>query len=637
MPQYTLKQLEQMDPAAAQEAIRSMSDADLEALAAPPPDPTEIIRNLPDDKLDELTKLSPAEQERALGIAGPKESVGILGAIGGAMKAGAALTPAGLGQMLFRPEVRQDAAEGLLGASRAVESVTAAPVRAGVRELQESGDFGAAIGAAGGQFGMAPEQAPTGKDIAAKAGISTEPAFSLPVIGDVSPAGAAGLVAEMVLDPTALISFGGGTASKAAGKTLLKAVPLKENADEIIKAATKLNTKVTPGQIYDSQLVGKLQAALQQQRGKIGGINLRSTVDDNFKKLRQEASDLVGDVTSRDRAEIGKEAKEAIEAAVAAKIKPSEDVYDMLVSQYGKQGADTDAIFDALDDLAETSIGSPDALAEVNKWRSQADDLQTIEHIQNYIKNLGRAGRSDNLEKSFVARSLARAAKKARSSSLRDVGKEVNADLLMAAADKNYAEAAKMVNDVLPRGKSVKEGVRNTLEKYLETQKSDGIVETLLNTRDPEKMAALQRSFPEAFESMRQGKIANIVAKATPGEELNPRRLAKAIDEMPNQSAELLLGPGAKEKSKALVTFINSMPDKINPSGTAEMDQLVGMFNVLRQLGSVTQSAALEVLTSGGRLQTAGSALQSFALPAQAAQQFGRELNREPTFGIPQE
>lgn len=111
----------------------------------------------------------------------------------------------------------------------------AAPTRAAVSKLQDDAtDIGGALSAAKNQFGNDPSLAPTGKDLAIKAGASTTPisesvpgAFStdpnswLPKKGgtfDVSPAGVYGAGLEATLDPsTPLIGAAAGSAGKLAG------------------------------------------------------------------------------------------------------------------------------------------------------------------------------------------------------------------------------------------------------------------------------------------------------------------------------------------------------------------------------------------------------------------------------------
>lgn len=119
----------------------------------------------------------------------------------------------------------QAALEGLSEAGRAIDQYTGAPTRAAIGAIQEGKN---PLEAYSQQFGEEPEKAPTGKDIASKAGLSREEG----ILG-VSPAGAVGLAVDIIADPLTFIPFGQvaklgakggsiglGMAAKAGGKAL---------------------------------------------------------------------------------------------------------------------------------------------------------------------------------------------------------------------------------------------------------------------------------------------------------------------------------------------------------------------------------------------------------------------------------
>jgi hypothetical protein len=117
---------------------------------------------------------------------------------------------------------------GVAAVGRKVDSFTGAPARAAIGAMQ---DGKSPLAAFAGQFGEDPESAPTGKEIAAKAGLSTEDSIKLPLVGltgerlKVSPAGMAGLGVDVFADPTIFIPAGAiskvaGLGAKATGKGL---------------------------------------------------------------------------------------------------------------------------------------------------------------------------------------------------------------------------------------------------------------------------------------------------------------------------------------------------------------------------------------------------------------------------------
>lgn len=118
---------------------------------------------------------------------------------------------------------------GVAAVGRKVDSITGAPTRAAIGAIQDDKN---PVTAFASQFGEDPELAPTGKEIAAKAGLSKEEYIPTPFVGldmkniKVSPAGVAGLGIDVAADPTnviptsALAKFGAKagitTASEAA-------------------------------------------------------------------------------------------------------------------------------------------------------------------------------------------------------------------------------------------------------------------------------------------------------------------------------------------------------------------------------------------------------------------------------------
>ncbi len=144
-------------------------------------------------------------------------------------------------------QVGSAALKGLGNIAQTVDEYTGAPVRAGIAAAQAGNN---PITAAVNQFGN--PGAPTGKDIAANAGVSTEP---IPIhrIGSMpyqpkpgegaSPAGMAGLGIDIASDPTTYI--GSGVAGKAAGligDTKFGGI-VKEAAAPALEAASDLGDK----------------------------------------------------------------------------------------------------------------------------------------------------------------------------------------------------------------------------------------------------------------------------------------------------------------------------------------------------------------------------------------------------------
>ena len=109
----------------------------------------------------------------------------------------------------------RSALESAVEVGEFIDKYTGAPSRAAFEAFQKGEPF-QAPGRFVEQFGEDPSLAPTGKELATRAGLSTQEDINLPLIGDVSPAGIGGLALDIALDPTNIIPIGAG--AKLLGK-----------------------------------------------------------------------------------------------------------------------------------------------------------------------------------------------------------------------------------------------------------------------------------------------------------------------------------------------------------------------------------------------------------------------------------
>lgn len=170
------------------------------------------------------------------------------------------------------PEPDQSIGETLLSgvvkAGQAIDSVTGAPTRAAIGKFQDGGSFSEAGQAFTNQFGEHPEFAPTGKQIAQKAGFSEtrlkdvfpnltdeqigsalstlSPAFKLAQYAkptEITASGAAGLGVDVLADPTLLLPVDKIAQGIKFGANAIKdakiAPKIIEGVSDITRGATK--------------------------------------------------------------------------------------------------------------------------------------------------------------------------------------------------------------------------------------------------------------------------------------------------------------------------------------------------------------------------------------------------------------
>jgi len=153
-----------------------------------------------------------------------------------------------------------------------IDSYGGAPTRAAIASLQDNPtDLSGAASAFKNQFGANPALAPTGKDIAAKAGLSTEPILSpenqdiaanavkvtpfgfiankvapgsVENVAGASPAGVAGLGVDVAADPMTYLPMG-KAAEAVAGTAARQAGNIGKAANAVGEIASSAGTKVT--------------------------------------------------------------------------------------------------------------------------------------------------------------------------------------------------------------------------------------------------------------------------------------------------------------------------------------------------------------------------------------------------------
>lgn len=215
----------------------------------------------------------------------------------------------------FGQEVLEVAAE----VGEFVDRFTGAPTRAAIGSLQDDITRpDKAVGAFITQFGDDPRKAPTGKEIAAKTGLSTDEYIEIPLlsrlVGDVSPAGVAGFAIDVVADPLSLlpsgaISKGAKTVTRMTGKTIKgagryaikgtvaaakKAVP--ETVEQIARATKYISEKFKPAIAADAgeflRIAKKNNIELTDEVIDLIDFDKTSTVN---RMLRKQAEGTIGE------------------------------------------------------------------------------------------------------------------------------------------------------------------------------------------------------------------------------------------------------------------------------------------------------------------------------------------------------
>jgi hypothetical protein len=435
-----------------------------------------------------------------------------------------------------------------------------------------------------------------------------------------------------------------GAALKGTGKVIgsvvknLTGSSLKETAPEIEAATKEIGGKATPGQLFEGEVVKKLEDTQRQSAGLIGGTQLRKQIDKNYKASIATAEDLVAEATGKTSREVGDEIGAKLTAAVTERLAPAEAIYQkyeaklanaplelgpdgeelsgMVQKFFGEHGSEeagalpSTPIQEAFTKVAKDHQLSPDANAAVLKFAGVIDKVKTIGQLKELGSSVGAAARvadaNNNWPVAQALRDLQGEIRDVKSQSIINYFDRVNpgqGDIVKAelqSADKIYRETIQDLGNALNKNLA-KGSPKKELASFLEKTPSVEVVDKILKTGNPDQMERLAKTFPTVFEAARTSKLAEIAQKAEYKGQIDPLKLSKAIQALEPESKVLLFGAEAAKKSDALKTYLNSLPGKlVGPSGTPEGIRWHDVMNIFNPAFYFRQAASLgpSIMTS---------------------------------------
>ena len=437
-----------------------------------------------------------------------------------------------------------------------------------------------------------------------------------------------------------------GGALKAVGKGLGfgmgKAVKLKPDATAIKEAAEEIGAKATPGQLFDSPLVQKLESSLQQSAGKLGGIGLRAQTQANQKAAREAGELIVKDASRKTAFEVGQEAEEKILNTLEKRLAPAEEIYKKYEDLFKNTKFDKKSILNQIESIKNNFKGDEKVLSALKSQKNIVDNIDNISALKSFRSRLGQRARgiSEDPVTKKALMELYDATTNARTDALLDAASKQGGGVFEAAqreikiADGLYKEVANDVKEALAdRGSRIVGSPRSIAKRFFEKTPEVNRINKILKTNDPKKIAAIEKTFPEAFNVLRAGKIDEIMERSLSKGEISPRKLTNIINKMPKETQLLVFGKNAIKKADALKTYLDNLPDKLGPSGTPEGLEFFGLFNILKQATSFGRQGLMDTLTNSqlGKdiFAKVGSSLQAPGTVAGAA--FGARQFMPPT------
>lgn len=389
-----------------------------------------------------------------------------------------------------------------------------------------------------------------------------------------------------------LIGKGVQKAYRGALDYISSAVP-KENIEEVTKAAKALGIdKLFQTQKVESKAVERLTSE-QIETGLLGGYKTKALVRESKAKVAAEAENLVKDALDKTPYQFGEQASKMIQDAVDQKLKPAVELYDKLSTNFKFIPVKKDELKLAAESLRK-EFKLSGTRGELNNIISDLSTIRNLDDLKAVRTSLGRRKSIVTTpETAELYDTVYQKLTDIRSNVLKEKFPEQKA--LIEKADKIFAETAQDIQNLFGL-KKIKGTVAGATEKALSEIPKEKLLDKIFKTDNLEQLKSLQDRFPNIFEEARKFKINDIAQTATFKGSLTPTRLAKEIDKLNPEVSNLIFGSDGAQKAKYLKTYLDSLPQNMNLSGTEMQRASTSLLNPVSQAASVGRAILLRLI-----------------------------------------
>lgn len=490
-------------------------------------------------------------------------------------------------------------------ALKGLDSVTAAPVRAGISAAQNGKPVWGAIK---NQFANMTDDAPTDRDISEKAGFNPNrngpyvrynPDGTTTNILDSTPSNAdiAGRALGIVDNPLNLA----GPVARGVGKFAEFAGPAADalsasseaSAPAIASAASRLGFKATPGMISNSKVVQGLEDSLSSSPS-IAGAVVRKGIKPISSALENAAEDLVSAAPNNGTSsfQAGNSASKGVLANLGEKVNNVKMSYEPFNQELPKMVPgfeDKAKLADQIAKIGDKHI-DPNEVSGVVKGLSNrivgseslADIEDTRKMIQNDITKADRAGdynRVDTLTKIKDKLSDFRDSQfqKLAQESYPGPGGAAAGKQMVSEYKNAMGQHASLMNDLRDVGPLF--GVKATnprdfLESFSEIP-PETVAKKLFNTNNYQALQKVQQYFPEEFDTIRGLKLQELRASSlkNPIDPMNspvdPTKLITKINKLSPEVQSVLFGKNIQKISDMRTILGVGVPEAEAAKGMA--------------------------------------------------------------------
>tara|TARA_R110000868_G_scaffold62962_3_gene189958 strand:- start:12109 stop:14202 length:2094 start_codon:yes stop_codon:yes gene_type:complete len=371
----------------------------------------------------------------------------------------------------------------------------------------------------------------------------------------------------------------------------------KVDPAKVKEAANILGFEPTPGMLDAGPTLRGLESSLDQspsiggytvRSGKTGTNQLRSGLNKAVGRFGDEASNLskfdAGEYAKADILEKTKEISDPIvksfdEIASETKLIPVSDKAKELAAKRFMRQRDVS--------LAPDSPWGQIASRYANNIQNvkNVDDIKRIRSLS--LKEL-RASTDDNVRSTlgYIAGQL----EAMEGATIKNAAR---------IAGPNPIEGVKEGGKLVKKLRDTRKGFRNVIEPLREVAENSGlrkprtikefvedisnipseqIADKMFKPKNVKAMNSLKTQFPSTWDSIRRVKISDIIKSSSQNGEIVPSKLVKNLKAMGPEIRQLMFdSPDINKNIDALETVLNSLPNKIGPSGTPQGEMFMNL------------------------------------------------------------
>lgn len=428
--------------------------------------------------------------------------------------------------------------------------------------------------------------------------------------------GAFGAATDKIIEPLWKVTSGSKaaeilTAIKDRAQGVTGDAALEDLAS---KAGLELSQEIKAS---TTELGGNIAANLRE-----GGTKAANKYRSALEKVNEDASESainalgrsrkeLGGLTSLSEYEEGVEAKRTLESALSSKLEPISKEYGEIEKKIAGKILPEEAIPTLNDRISQIAIETGSMLRPGSESAQLLTKLQKdINNVKNFVdlqrfqssvrEELSSKGLYDLNKKIMGA--FREAEDSAATKLLGQEAPELLGQLSEARAGyKRYMGLLEDLNDRLHVGRF--SGPKDFITKVKE-MKPETVIKRLLPAKDVELQKLLSTEFSEVAQSVRDYQINQLLKKAASSasatkDGIDTRTLFKQIEAMSPELRDFVLNPAQKERLSSIQQIMESLPERINPSGTARaLDSQYALGGAAGMVAAImTGNPALLVLT----------------------------------------